>query len=312
MQTKQTTSPCMRASDYVTIVQQACNEVSGFQQLYKEMERAISITGKSTSTLTNYGRQLAHPALHYKCFPLELNKEQVMDYLFLVKSRGTASATFFKFTVYGMRYACKLRELEYRQFSLPEIEKPEKLPVVLSRQEVKRLPGVCTLLKHRILPGLTYGCGLRCAEVRNVKVADVDFDRGMLHVRQGKGSKDRCIPLGAMLIRGIQTYVATEKPRQWLFEGVGGAVFSQRGTQWVVEQAVKKAGIIKDVSTHTLRHSYATHLLEQGLDIVTIQHLLGHQNIETTMVYLHIAKPCARTAFSPLDNLYKKVDATTV
>jgi site-specific recombinase XerD len=312
MQTKQTTGSGVRASDYVTIVQQACNEVSGFEQLFKEMERAISITGKSTSTLTNYGRQLAHLALHYKCFPLDLNKEQVMDYLFLVKSRGTASATFFKFTVYGMRYACKLRGLEYRQFSLPEIEKPEKLPVVLSQQEVKRLLGVCTLLKHRILLGLTYGCGLRCGEVRNLKVADADLDRGMLHVRHGKGGKDRYLPLGAMLIRGIQTYLATEKPSNWLFEGVGGAVFSQRGTQWVVEQAVKKAGIIKDVSTHTLRHSYATHLLEQGLDIVSIQYLLGHENIETTMIYLHLAIPCARTVFSPLDNLYKKADAAKV
>ena len=150
MQTKQTTGCGVRASDYVTIVQQACNEVSGFEQLFKEMERAISITGKSTSTLTNYGRQLAHLALHYKCFPLDLNKEQVLDYLFLVKSRGAASATFFKFTVYGIPYACKLRGLEYRQFSLPEIEKPEMLPVVLSQQEVKRLLGVCTLLKHHI------------------------------------------------------------------------------------------------------------------------------------------------------------------
>lgn len=312
MQTKQTTCPGMRASDYVTIVQQACNEVSGFEQLYKEMERAVCISGKSNSTLINYGRQLAHLALHYGCFPLELNKEQVMDYLFLVKSRGTASATFFKFTVYGMRYACKLRGLEYRQFNLPQIEKPDKLPVVLSQQEGKRLLAVCTLLKHRILLGLIYGCGLRCAEVRNLKIADVDFDRGMLHVRQGKGGKDRCLPLGAMLVRGLQPYVAADTPRHWLFEGVGGAVFSQRGTQWVVEQAVKKAGIIKEVSTHTLRHSYATHLLEQGLDIVTIQHLLGHENIETTMIYLHIAKPCARTAFSPLDNLYKKKDAAAV
>lgn len=107
MQTKQTTvRPVTMAADYVTIVKQACNKVSGFEQLYKEMERSISITGKSKSTLINYCRQLAHLALHYNSFPLELDSEQVMDYLHVVKSRGTTSATFFKFTVYGMRYAC--------------------------------------------------------------------------------------------------------------------------------------------------------------------------------------------------------------
>ena len=148
--------------------------------------------------------------------------------------------------------------------------------------------------------------------MRILKVADADLDRGMLHVRQGKGGKDRYLPLGAMLIRGIQSYLATEKLRNWLFEGVGEAVFWQRGTQLVLEHVVKKAGIIKDVSTHTLRHIYATHLLEQGLDIVSIQDLLGHENIETTMIYLHLAIPCARTVFSPLDNLYKKADAAKV
>ena len=100
MQTKSTTGQIRTATDYVTIVQQACDKVTGFLLLYKEMERAISISGKSKSTLTNYSRQLAHLALHYNCFPLELDAEQVMDYLHLVKSRGTVSATYFKFTVY--------------------------------------------------------------------------------------------------------------------------------------------------------------------------------------------------------------------
>ena len=301
---KQTTGPRPMDKDYVTIVKQACNKVTGFEQLYKEMERAISITGKSKSTLTNYSRQLAHLALHYNRFPLELDAEQVMDYLYLVKSRGTTSATFFKFTVYGMRYACKLRGLEYKQFSLPEIEKDTKLPVVLNGSEVKALLKVCKLLKHRLIIGMCYGCGLRCSEVRNVKIADADMERGMLHVKQGKGSKDRCLPLGKMLCRGIAQYINAEHPRDFLFEGVDGGAMSQRGTQWVVYQAVKRAGIRKEVHTHTLRHSYATHLLEQGVNILTIKDLLGHACIETTMVYLHIAKPSAQTVFSPLDTLY--------
>jgi len=264
MQTRQTTGLRRSANDYVTIVEQACTKVLGFEQLYKEMERSISVTGKSNSTLTNYSRQLAHLALHYNCLPTELDKEQVLDYLHLVKSEGTSSATFFKFTVYGMRFACKLRGLDYLQFSLPEIERPDKLPVVLNGQEVKSLLKACTLLKHSILLAIIYGCGLRCAEVRHLAIADVDLQRGMLHVKNGKGGKDRYVPLGDMLIRGIAKYLEAERPRHWLFEGTGGECLSQRGTPWVVSQAVKKAGIIKEVSTHTLRHTYVTHLLEQG------------------------------------------------
>jgi integrase/recombinase XerD len=306
MQTKQTTGLRCAASDYVTIVAQASAKISGFDELYKEMERSISVSGKSRSTLTNYGRQLAHLALHYNCLPVTLDKDQVLDYLHFVKTKGTPSATFFKFTVYGMRYACKMRGLSYLQFSLPEIERPDKLPVVLSQQEVRDLLKACTLLKHSILLATVYGCGLRCAEVRQLAIADVDLQRGMLHVRNGKGGKDRYVPLGTMLVRGIAKYLEAEHPHRWLFEGTNGDCLSQRGTQWAVSQAVKKAGIIKEVSTHTLRHSYATHLLEQGLDIVTIKELLGHAAIETTMIYLHIAKPSANTAFSPLDDLYKK------
>ena len=301
---KETTGLRPMDKDYVTIVKQACNKVTGFEQLYKEMERAISITGKSKSTLTNYSRQLAHLSLHYNRFPLELDAEQVMDYLYLIKSRGTTSATFFKFTVYGMRYACKLRGLEYKQFSLPEIEKDTKLPVVLNGSEVKALLKVCKLLKHRLIIGLCYGCGLRCSEVRNLRIADADIERGMLHVKQGKGSKDRCLPLGKMLCRGIAQYISAAHPCIYLFEGNDEQAMSQRGTQWVVGEAVKRAGIRKEVHTHTLRHSYATHLLEQGVNILTIKDLLGHACIETTMVYLHIAKPSAQTVFSPLDTLY--------
>lgn len=306
MQTKQTTVLRTAAADYVTIVQQACSKVTGFSDLYKEMERAICVSGKSRSTLTNYSRQLAHLSLHYNCLALELDAEQVMDYLHLIKSRGTVSATFFKFTVYGLRYACRLRGLEYRQFSLPQIDKDIKLPAVLNGTEVKALLASCKLLKHRLIIGLCYGCGLRCSEVRHVQIGDADLERGMLHVRQGKGSKDRCIPLGKMLSRGIAQYIRAENPRTYLFEGNDGEGLSQRGTQWVIGQAVKRAGIRKEVHTHTLRHSYATHLLEQGVNILTIKELLGHAHIETTMVYLHIAKPSAQTVISPLDSLYKQ------
>jgi integrase/recombinase XerD len=296
----------LRTAAPETLVHQAINKVNGFEQLYKELERAINISGKSKSTLTNYSRHLAHLALHYQQLPTELDNEQVLDYLHLVKSGGSPSATFFKFTVYGMRYACKLRGLPYQQFSLPSIERTDKLPVVLNASEVKALMKACDLLKHRLLIALCYGCGLRCAEVRQLRIGDVDTERGMVHVHQGKGRKDRCLPMGPMLQRGISSYINAEKPLHFLLEGNNGEAYSQRGAQWAISQAVKRAGIVKEVSLHTLRHTYATHLLEQGINILTIKELLGHAHINTTMVYLHLARPSASVAFSPLDTLYPR------
>jgi integrase/recombinase XerD len=295
------------AADYVTIVQQACDKVTGFTKLYKDLERSLNVSGKSKSTLTNYGRHLAHLALHFNQLPTALDNEQVLDYLHYVKSKRSPSATFFKFTVYGMRAACKLSGLPYQQFSLPSIQRTNKLPSVLNATEVKLLLKFCTLLKHRLLLSLCYGCGLRCGEVRHLKIGDIDLERKQLHVRQGKGGKDRIVPLGNMLQRGIKIYIETQHPTSFLFEGNDGQAFSQRGAQWVMSQALQKAGIVKeDVSLHTLRHSYATHLLEQGVSILAIKELLGHAHIDTTMVYLHLARPVLAITINPLDTLYNQ------
>ncbi|WMJ75633.1 tyrosine-type recombinase/integrase [Cytophagaceae bacterium ABcell3] len=181
----------------------------------------------------------------------------------------------------------------------------------MSREEVKRLLCTPKLLKHRVLIGLLYGCGLRCFEARGIKLPDLDFDRKALLVH-GKGNKDRYVPLSDMLIRGLKTYIDAERPEEWLFngkpEGCAGGDFdgrySQRGVQWAIRQAAKDAGIEKAVNVHTLRHTYATHLLEEGLNIMTIKDLLGHACVQTTMVYLHVAQSGRQKPFSPLDSLY--------
>ena len=304
--TKRATGLRTAASDYETLVEQAICKVNGFELLYKDLERAINVSGKSKSTLTNYARHIAHLALHYQQLPTELDSEQVLDYLHEVKANGSPSSTFFKFTVYGLRYACKLRGLPYQQFSLPSIAHNDKLPVVLNASEVRALLKVCDLLKHRLLIGLCYGCGLRCAEVRQLRLSHVDTERAMVHVYQGKGKKDRVLPMGTLLARGIKSYIDAEMPRNYLLEGNDGNAYSQRGAQWAITQAVKKAGIAKDVTLHTLRHTYATHLLEQGVNILTIKDLLGHAHINTTMTYLHLVRPCANIAFSPMDTLYNQ------
>ncbi|WP_439879763.1 tyrosine-type recombinase/integrase [Pontibacter sp. MBLB2868] len=202
--------------------------------------------------------------------------------------------------------------LKDKRIELPTLRQDRKLPVVLSKPEVKRLLSAPKLLKHRVLLATLYGCGLRNFELCNLKLPDVDFDRRMLHVRQGKGGKDRYVPLSEHLIRGLQAYIQAECPQQWLFngqvqeneQGLRDRRYTTVGVQWVVREARKAAGIQKQVTPHTLRHTFATHLLEDGLDIVSIKELLGHACIDTTMVYLHVAQGGRKKPFSPLDTLY--------
>jgi len=254
-------------------------------------------------------------SLHFGRTPLELDADDVREYLVELQNRSkTPSQTYFKHTVFSLRFLLKSEGLPYDYLQLPEIRKEKKLPVVLSKEEMWRMLCVPKLLKHKILLGLLYGCGLRCFEVRNVRLRDLDFDRKVLHVVQGKGKKDRLLPLSEHLIRGLRSYIEAEKPNDWLFNGKpversGGdfdSRYSQRGVQWAVKQAAKDAGINKDVHVHTLRHTFATHLLEDGLDIITVKDMMGHVRIETTMEYLHVARSNPKRAFSPLDTLFEQ------
>jgi site-specific recombinase XerD len=293
------------------LVDRAIREVEGFEVLYHRFRRNLSVLGRSTKTFESYGRHLAAISLHFGRTPLELDAEDVQDYLFELQNRSqTPSQTYFKHTVYSLRFLLKREGLPYDYLLLPSIQREKKLPVVLSKSEIWRMLSMSQLLKHRILLGLLYGCGLRCFEVCNVRVSDLDFDRERLHVVQGKGKKDRYVPLSKHLIRGLKSYIQSEKPQYWLFNGKSDAHtdarYAPRSVQWAVKQAAKMAGIIKDVHVHTLRHTFATHLLEDGLDIITVKDLLCHERIETTMEYLHVARSNPRRAFSPLDTLFEQ------
>jgi len=275
------------------------------------MQVSIELSGKSPSTLTNYARCLAHLAMHYDYSPELLEVEQIESYLYKIKiEHKTPSESFFKHTVYGLRYVYKLLGMRDKHITLPSLEFPKKLPVVMSKEEVKQMLASPKLLKHRLILGVLYGCGLRRFELLNVELKDLDFDRKMLHIVQGKGRKDRYVPLPDMLIRGLKTYIAAENPVKWLLNGRPDkegkpTPYSPNGIQWVIREARKNSGQLKEITAHTFRHTYATHLLEDGLDIMSIKDLLGHAAIETTMIYLHVAKLEKHRVFSPLDTLYK-------
>jgi integrase/recombinase XerD len=269
--------------------------------------------GRSKRTFDNYSRHVASMALHFGCLPTELDSEQVQDYLYELQQRSqTPSQTYFKHTVYGLRFLLKTEGLPYAFLHLPAIKKSSKLPVILSRQEIWAMLTKAGLLKHRLLIGLLYGCGLRCQEVRGIELKQLDFDRKLLHIVQSKGNKDRYVPLSDHLIRGIKKYISINHPAKYLFEGSGNpdgkdfdGRYSQRGVQWAVKTVARQAGIQKEVHTHMLRHTYATHLLEDGVNIISVQKLLGHSNIENTMVYLHVCTPPELLPHSPLDKVFE-------
>ncbi len=248
--------------------------------------------------------------LHYGICPVDLDEEQVQDYLhFLQRQSKMPSSSYFKHTLYGLRFAYKVTGKDALLPQLPSLKTPQKLPVVLSEEEVRALIKAPKLIKHRMVIALLYGCGLRRHELLNLRIEDADLQRHMLHIRQGKGNKDRYVPLGDNLVYALKAYLKAEEPYQYLFNGKGTdgtrVKFSETGVQWIVRQSRIKAGIRKRVTSHVLRHTYATHLLEMGLDIMTLKNLLGHEDIKTTLVYLHVSNPERQRAFSPMDRLYK-------
>jgi len=189
---------------------------------------------------------------------------------------------------------------------LPRPKKERKLPVVLSEGEVRRLFENLSNLKHKAMLMLVYSAGLRVGEVVRLHWEDLDEERGMIHIRGGKGKKDRYTLLSGIVVQALQQYWKVYQPREWLFEGEGpGKQYSIRSAEQVFKKAARLAGISKDVSIHSLRHAFATHMLEQGTDLRYIQDLLGHESIKTTEIYTHVSQRKVAQLQSPIERLMK-------
>ena len=268
----------------------------------------IRINGKSESTLQNYGRSLAKMSLYFKSCPTLIADSAINNYLLLLKDRQQVSYSYFKHTVYGLRYAFRLIGREDRAIRLPQIKRLNKLPVILSQEEIKTLLKTPKYLKHRILFATVYAAGLRLCEVSALKQFDICFHRNTIHIRQTKYNKDRIVPLSNYLKMGLQKYYRVCCPRGYVFNGSDGhRPMSSRAIQSIFRETIKRSEIIKKVTLHSLRHSYATHLLEHGLDLISIQKLLGHGHISTTIEYLHVAQFQQPKKVSPLDILYDQI-----
>ena len=187
---------------------------------------------------------------------------------------------------------------------IPFPKQPKRLPVVLSRQEVQRLFEALSNLKHRTILMTLYATGLRIAEALALQIPDIDRERMLIRVRQGKGAKDRYVPLSETLLEQLRCYWRCYRPACWLFPSTDpGRALTAGTVQKVCNKAAGKAGLNKKVTPHTLRHSFATHHLEAGTNLKTIQVLLGHRNLNTTSIYLHVAAQAPGQSRKALDLL---------
>jgi site-specific recombinase XerD len=294
-----------KKENYTTTLVCAKQLVPGFKESFSRFEERLVLDQCSKSMFSNYGRNLAHTALHFGRVPHEISVEEINAYLYRLTVHDKLSISFFKQTVFGLRYWFRLFGMEEKAILMPVIKKVETLPTVLSKEECKLIFSASRSLKHRFLLAFAYAGGLRMNELRMLKIVDVDLDRKQVHIRQGKGKKDRYVILSEFISQRFEKYLNEVKPAVYLFEGqYVGEVMGERSIQYVINEALKKTTIQKKVSMHTLRHSFATHLLEDGVDIYSIQRLLGHSDIRTTIVYLHVAQVIPKVAHSPLDSLY--------
>lgn len=194
--------------------------------------------------------------------------------------------------------------------SIPRPQKESKLPVVLSQDEVLRIFEAVDNLKHKTILMLIYSAGLRVGESVRLKIEDIDGDRKLIHLRGAKGKKDRYTLLSDVVLQLLREYFKEYKPKEFLFEGGGGRRYlSERSVQHVFERAVAATEIRKQVSVHSLRHSFATHLLEGGTDLRFIQEILGHNSSKTTEIYTHVSNKSLGAIVSPLDTATARIKA---
>jgi integrase/recombinase XerD len=261
--------------------------------LRRRMLEDLQLRGLAPKTQECYVAAVHQLAQHYRRPPDQLSEEELRQYfLFLLNEKKVAESTF-RVHLYGIRFFYEhTLQRPWPVFDLVRPRKSQKLPVVLSPQEVRLLLTLVEHSKARMCLQIIYACGLRLTEGTQLQVADIDPQRMLVRVRQGKGGKDRFVPLAPRVLALLREYWQRQRPRPWLFPARHqSGPLSPTSLQKTFKAVVRQSGIPKDASVHTLRHSYATHLLERGVSLRVIQELLGHKSPSTTARYTHLTPP---------------------
>ncbi|MCL0060935.1 site-specific integrase [Dehalococcoidia bacterium] len=272
-------------------------------RLYHEMKMDLELKNYSPKTRSCYLACVKNFALHFRQAPDRMGESEIREYLhFLIKEkRASQSAINQTYSALKFFYQTTI-ERDWNGLRIPRIRTGKRLPVVLSQQEIRAIFSATRNLKHKSLLMTIYSAGLRLSEAAHLKVSDVDSQRMTIRIRHGKGDKDRYSLLAECTLDILRNYWREYRPVDWLFPGNPKDMpISSRSIQKVFEKALHEAGIKKKATVHTLRHSFATHLLEAGTDLYHIQHLLGHTTIKTTAIYLHLSRRDVARVKSPID-----------
>jgi Site-specific recombinase XerD len=270
--------------------------------LRQDFIQRLELKGYSPKTVKSYVNAVAKLAKFYNCSPLEITSQQIKDYLHqLIKNKVMAERsinldigalkTFYNFMLPGSDV----------MKDITGMKPPKVLPEVLTTDEVTKLLAAPSNVKHRAILELLYSSGIRLQECCDLEPGDIDRSQLLLHIRSGKGKKERFTIISQRVIDTLSDYYRACRPKKYLFEGWYDKQYSRRSIEKIVSTAAEKASIKKSISPHTLRHSFATHLHENGVSLQVIQKLLGHTSIKTTTIYSHVSTQTIRKVVSPLD-----------
>ena len=261
--------------------------------------REMKLRNYSPKTIEAYVRVVKDIYAFYGRPPCDLNEDDIKNYLYAHQKQGLSSQTIALFAnALNFLYTQIYKRADYNKIRHPK--QSQRLPVVLSREEIKKMIDLTQNFKHCLLLAVSYAAGLRVSEVVRLRAQDVDLDGLTITVRQGKGKKDRLTVISAVLAPELQKILAGKNGNDFVFESERGGRLTEATAQKVFHQALRRAGIQKDATFHSLRHSFATHLLDNGVDVRYVQELLGHANIRTTQIYTHVTNPSIKNIKSPL------------
>ncbi len=280
-----------------------------YEEALKLYAQTLKIRNYSANTIRTYRYMLRKFFYHHREMPLErISRQHIFDFLYKVVEEDKVSLAFQNQLINAIKYYYEqvLGE-DRRTYFIDRPKKEFRLPQVLTEQDVYKILSSIDNLKHRFAITMLYSSGLRRSELINMKLTDIDTDRRAVFVAGGKGKKDRITVLAAVVIPLLEQYVAKYKPRVWLLESPNGDKYSAASLRKIFERAKYRAGVSKPASLHTLRHSFATHLMERGVDIRYIQQFLGHTSIKTTAIYAHVSPASLLQIQSPLDMMAETV-----
>lgn len=271
------------------------------KEFLERLETELKISKSSPHTIKNYVRANREFLNFIKKPPENVVEDDVKKYLAEISDRSSMSLIVF---LSAIKYAFQNILKKDPTIAIKRPKREKRLPTVLTKDEVKTLLHTIENKKSKLMISLIYACGFRVSELVNLKISDLDFSDNIGHVTQGKGKKDRIFNIPAFLKKSLEkrARIQTENNEEYLFTGPNGKL-SDRNIQKMIKKYAKKAGLTKDVHPHTLRHSFATHLLENNIDIRKIQELLGHSDLSTTQIYTHVSTAELKKVKSPIDNL---------